>query len=459
MPGNLVARLNAALDRVTNSDRTMWASVFVFSLAVFTLTAHWTTGNSIDTVSAYVPAWQLVHHHTLFLDNLPVVKGPGWWVHHDGHVLSSRMPGVILIAVPAQFLLSFGSAPAQVGGVLTAVLVASLGVANIAVLLRRLGSPRIALAAVTVLAFGTAVSTVAAAELWTHGPDLLWLSLALLALSRERYWLAGLAFAPMMLTRTHLAAAALVVGCWIAWRRRSLWPVLQVGTPALAGMALLVLWNHHVWGSYSLGGSGYSYAARNALHGHGTNQALQLAREAAGTLVSPMRGVLIYAPILLLAPVFAGRGWRVAPAWAQAAFLGGLGYEFVQLRIDSFVGGDYFFGNRLVIEPLVLCTPLLYCGYRAWAAHRPLGRDLAGFLALASVLVHVVGAFGPHGLGAVTAPWTSFDLWTSLQARGRVDGAAMLGAALVVLLVYVVAAMSRHRRRPVVEIDGLATAA
>lgn len=78
-----------------------------------------------------------------------------------------------------------------------------------------------------------------------------------------------------------------------------------------------------------------------------------------GALVSPMKGLLIFYPILLVALFALGRAWRQATDWERAAAVAGLAVLLTQLSLNRYSGGDAFWGPRLVIEPLALASPLL----------------------------------------------------------------------------------------------------
>ncbi|MDQ1628892.1 MAG: hypothetical protein QOI54_2636 [Actinomycetota bacterium] len=424
------------------SGRATWLGVFGFVGVVFVLTSHWWTGQNADGVAAAWPAWQLVHHGMFDLSGLPGLPPDHWFVRAGDALVSNRTPGVILAGVPANLLLFWTHLAPEKLAAWTAALFSAGAVANIAVLLRGLVSPRLAIAASGVLAFGTAMWTVASAELWTHGPDAFWLSLGLLFVSRRRYALSGLAMAPLVLTRPHLAVVIAVLGIWEAVIRRSLRPCLAMGAPAALAMVALLLWNRWMFHAASIGG-GYTYAADNATRSPWTGME-QFGENVAGALVSGWCGVLLYSPVLLALACALPAGWREAPSWARAALVGGLAYQVVQFRINGFNGGGEFYGNRLVLELFVLATPVLTVGYGRWSAGRPRRVVVTTMLAALSVAIYGTGALlADYWVGGTFSDWTTWYPQRVVQAAGF-SGLLLAGCALsAVLLTSVASVRSR----------------
>src|SRR5437870_933417 len=149
------------------SERRAWLRVFLVVLPVFLLTAHY-AGVSVDTSSAFIPAWHLVHHGNLWLEGMR--HPPYWSIHSGSHLVSNRTPGVILVNAPAYLFLYF-LGPVPLGGAITAAVLTAGTVATLYLVVRRLGSPDIALATALVAAFGTSLWSIASAEIWTHTVD------------------------------------------------------------------------------------------------------------------------------------------------------------------------------------------------------------------------------------------------------------------------------------------------
>lgn len=410
----------------SDRDSAAWVRAVVAILPVYLVTAHWNEGQVSDCVAAIWPAWNLAHHGTFYLEHATGMPDLPWFTVSGGHVVSGRMMGVLLIGVPFAYLTSLTSLSPEATGALTAAVVTTLALANIHVLLRTLVG-RFALPATAVLAFGTTLWTTAGAELWTHGPDALWLSAGMLAASRHRYWLAGLAMAPAVMTRPHLAVVAAALGTSLALSERRLRPLWQVGVPTAAGLGGLVLWNAWYFGSAMLGARTYDGRLGKLTAAPTGGAAAQWAGNAVGAFVSPACGVLLYSPVLLVLLVSAPAGWRAAPAWVRGAAVGGMLYEAVQLRLNGYTGGGGFYGNRLVVEMLVLVAPLLAVGLgtRWGAAGRGYRRSIA-VLSVASLAMRAFGAL-------------SYGYWWGTSSSALVWYPAVVARALGILALPVAA--------------------
>lgn len=432
-----IARLVKSVAADTISDRALWLLIALPVAAVYLVSAHWTMNNA-DSVAAAAPAWTLVHMGTLHLENAHSLYINPWYMHGaHGHLVSSRMPGVIFIGVPMQAALAWSGLGAMAPSVATASLVAAAAVANMTLLLRRLSNARLAVIGGVVVAFGTAMWTVAGAELWTHGPDVLWLSAGLLALAKRRVLLAGLLFAPAAATRPHLVVVIAIVGLFVAWSRRSLWPLFQLGIPAFAGLGAVVAYNMYAFGEKTLSAGSYQYATHNAISGYAgptTSMWHTWGTTLAGLLFSPMRGVLPYTPLVLLALVGLRESWRQLPDWARGAALGGVAYLLVQARINSADGGFGYYGSRLTLETTFLLAPLVFVSARAlWVRGH---RGTVFVLTATSIVTQLAGAaFGRVMTVSLAADsWHTWLPWTVVRDNGG-PAFALTGmtAALIVL--------------------------
>jgi hypothetical protein len=428
----LLRRVAPRLD----SDRGLWFTVASMCAAMYALTAHWTFPG-LDTEAAAWPAWSLAHRGSLNLVGIANLPTNAWFVHAHGQLLSNRTIGVELAGVPVNALLGWTGISAAAAAALTAVLMSSAAIANVAVVLRSMVPLPFAIASSAVVGFGTAMWTVSSAELWTHTADALWLSLVLLALNRQRHLLAGLAFAPAILTRPHLALAGVVIALWLAIRGRSLRPILHIAVPVVAAMAGLVAINHAIWNHWSLTGgyglAGYSVSSTASVSpAQSTGVLLNLGRTLAGAFFSPRCGLFLYTPVVLIGVAGLWRGFGRAPEWAQATALGGGVYEVAQSKINTFTGGTLFFSNRLILECLLLSAPLLVHSTYTWMAGRRWRATTVAVLATASVVIHAIGSFVPvpSGGGADIRPW---DYWFLLYTIQRAGYAGWLTATIACL--------------------------
>jgi hypothetical protein len=375
------------------SDRRLWLLLFTAVAVLYAVGARW-ANQANDAEAAAWPAWALAHHGTLHLEGLAGLPSDNrWFLHLHGHIVSNRMIGVVLAGVPVNVLLGWTGLTPTAAGAITSILMAAAAVATVGILFRRLTGTATALVATAVIALGTAMWTVASRQLWTHAPDAMWLSLAMVAVSRRRYVLAGLAFMPAVLTRPHLVAAALVLALALAALERRAAPLVIIPV-AVAALGILVFLNREIFGAWSVGG-GYSeigYSVQGvATPANGHHTALLVLQRLAGAFLSPWCGLLLYTPVLLLALAAVPRALRQVPAWTVAAAAGGCAYELAQCLVNDFTGGNMFFGNRLVIEWIVLCAPLLVCSLQLWVRKHPALLPAVAGLATASVAIHAIG--------------------------------------------------------------------
>jgi hypothetical protein len=378
---------------------------FVITFLAFAACAHLGPGVNNDTAAANLPAWWFVRHGSFFLDHVPALPHSMWFIHAGAHIVSNRTPGIVLFGVPVQGALAFTKlSPDQIGA-LTAALATAAASANTILLLRRLGSVRLAVGCGVPLIFGTAIWTVAGTELWPHTADVFWISLALLSLTKNRTLLAGILLSPLVLIRPHLSVAIAIIGIWLGVNRRSGRVVAHFAVPAVISSLLLVLWNHYLYGQASIAG-GYSGHV-DTLPGHMWMPLRYIANIAAAA-GSPLRGVFLYTPVAVLALLCIPSGWRRSPDWAKASFVGGLAYEAVQLRLNRYSGGTGFYSNRLVIELLLFAAPLVFLGYQDWRARGATRVRLARALAISSVGIHSLGAVLPGAYLLHQQHWTSW---------------------------------------------------
>lgn len=456
-----IRRVKDAAEWSSSSSRATWLTVFALCLYVFLITGHWTLPTVTDAYAAYLPAWEFVHHGTFTLEHLhgPGLQGP-FFLHVGNHLVSNRMPGVILMAVPFQALFRVGGGTASsalTASVLTAIVVSAAAMANLAVVLRRLVPPRAAVLAALVLAFGSGIWTVAAGELWAHGPDILWLSIVLVGLSSSRWWLAASGFVPAILTRPHLSVAAMAIAIALGVFLRKWRPTLVLGASAPLGVGSVLLWNAHFFAHANVQG-GYAYAMNNVTAtGSGSSGHLGVvswyAVNFAGAFVSPMRGVILFSPFVLIAVAAGCSGWRSSPAWARAALLGGVAYELVQLKVNSFTGQQGFYSNRLMIELLFLAAPLCAIGIvrrcQTSATFRVATITSAGL----AITIHSLGALmrtpwtPRYSLpGHEISPWTDWEIGHAL----RLDGGAGIAVCIlgVGITAFVVSRVARKTAKP-----------
>lgn len=424
-----------------SSDRRTWVAVFLSTWVVYLLTAHWRSGQVSDTKAAIWPAWVFVHHGTFYLDHVRNLPHNEWFQHYGTHLVSNRTMGVVLAGVPVCAALSWTGLSPEHLNALNGSLLGALAIAFLYLVFRTLVTQRVALAATAVLAFGTSMWTVAGAETWPQSVDALCAALALLAVARARYWLAGLALAPAIMTRPHMALAAAVLGVWLTVARRSLRPGIGIGVPSAAGLGLLLWWNSWMFGGASVAG-GYGSYAGHVTGAPGDHGPVAYLENAAGAFFTPGVGLFVFTPVALVATYAIVRHCRDKdiPAWVRAACAGGVAYELMQLRLNLYTGGGGFYGNRLLIELGVLSSPLAVVACARWTAWHPWRRFTLAFLAGWSVATRAVGALLAYylvGSSLAGDPWTSYYPADVVRAAG-VNGLLVVIPAVACLAVFTV---------------------
>jgi hypothetical protein len=426
---------------VTTSSRALWLAVFATTAAIYLFTAHWQSGQVSDAIAASWPGWLLAHHGTMFLDGsaYPTDNFAIYPVH--GHVVAVRTTGVVWAGIPVHLLLGWTGIGPRQGGALTAALMTAAAMANVSLLLRSLLPLRRALAATATIAFGTTAWTVASAELWTHGPDLLWLSTGLLAAIHGRHWIAGAAFGAAFLTRPHLAVIALLIGLGVTWDSRRLRTLLPYVATACVTFLVQLAWTDWYYGYANLLGPYETHVAvLEDGPGWGTN--------ILGALVAPGCGLLLFSPVVVVAAMTIPSGWRSAPAWTRRAAVGGLLYVLIQMRLNHFSGGGGFYGYRLPLEGVVAAAPLgAYSWYRA--SYQRWVRVAGTVTAAASVTIIGFGALlAPYMRGGV-GDWDVWYPWVVVKAAGI----AAVPALLIVVSGVALGLMLLRRMTPAVAVQ------
>jgi hypothetical protein len=305
----------------------------------------------------------------------------------------------------------------MIPGAITAASMTAATVGLLFLVFRRLVSLRSALLSTGLMAFGTSLWTVAAAEVWPHTVDAFCLALTAYALSRRRWWIAGLALGLGVVARPHIAVIALVVGLGLGWSMRSMRPVFGVGLPASAGLVFVELWNSSIYGTASVSGGYAGYVQANLTQTGGSSIGF-IATNVAGFLVSPQRGLFLFLPLGVLLLFGSRTAWRCAEPWMRTLAAGGVAYTLVQLKINRFDGGDAFFGTRLSTELVVCLAPLAVIWLRTWVLGHNLRTRMTRALAALSVTIQAIGALAfslPYG--SASNPWHASPIWDAATAR------------------------------------------
>jgi hypothetical protein len=275
-----------------------------------------------------------------------------------------------------------------------AAVLAALAVVVLDVLLRRLGFGLAGTAAVLTVAFGSNLWAVGSQALWQHGPAVLMLTLALLALATDRPgpWrllLGGLATAVMVACRAIDLVFALALLAWVA-RTRPKGLVAFLPGPMLVGLALVGS-NLALFGTLA-GGQSALESMHEELHGVPGAWTANPLPGMLGTLASPARGLLVFCPWVALALAVLPWSRSRIPARSAARWVvTGLVPYLLVLSCYRVWWAGHTFGPRYWTDAtpalaIVLAAGLSWCGSRA----RPL-RAAFALLVVWSVGVQLLG--------------------------------------------------------------------
>lgn len=388
--------------RLLERDSIVAVLLFAGLLAIYLSTATYTVAQVNDTRASALSAWHLGAHGSLELPSEWPTDGERYWMveGRDGGHFTNRFPGASLWAAPFYWVaqqvrpqpvpadpMLIDYAPAAVA----AATASALAVALTFLVFRRLVDRRTALAAALLLGLGSAVWAVSADALWTHGLTHLWIVLGLLAFQGGRFAASGAAFALSVITRPQTAVVAAVLGVGESLRQRSLRPALLIGATSSLGVLAMVGYSRWAFGTWTpIAGYG-TYGVDNLTGQEWTTFLYGVA----ATVFDPGRGLVFYAPVLVVLLPGLRAGWRASPPWVRLAALSGVTYMLVQLRANAFAGGTNFFGSRLTIEMLVLLSPLLVITWDTWARHSRSLRAIIVVTSIYMVALHALGASIP----------------------------------------------------------------
>lgn len=343
----------------------------------------------------------------------------------DGHLYNRYPVGPAVVAVPVVYAVSklyyrvflerFTSylkraSPQGVERFVASIIVALTALVIFAIgRLRQLSIP-LALVLVFIFAYCTSSWSVASRALWQHGPSMLMLAGTLYYLLRaepgdRRMGRVGLLLAASYTMRPTNALSVLVLSAYVAWKHRA-------GLPRfLAGAAVVAV--PFVWLSLATEGRllpWYFFRSQNFLGPADP----KFWGAAAGTLLSPGRGLLVYSPVFLL--VAAGvwlkvrqRRWQALDGCLLAIIAGHW------LLISSWTNwwGGSSYGPRLLADLIpyliyFLIPVLASCGAaQGWRR-----------TAWATALVLTIGvSFAMHRVGA--SRYATWD-WNVVPNRVKV---------------------------------------
>lgn len=372
--------------------------VAVAGLTLATLLSNLGPFPTHDTVPATLLPFALVREGRLtFAGNavdqplLSVSAGtlPYELVRSGDRLASKYSPAMGVLATPVYLPAALGRFDARMDevfhlGKLAAAILAALGVACIHAASARLVGQRFAAAATALYVLGTPVLSVLGQTLWLHTGAALGFSLAVLALTgvAAPAWrtglLAGVGVGVALACRPIdvVLAVGFAAALWQVRPRAVGWMAAAAAVPVL----LLAFYQWRVFGSPLTTGYG-AEASR------GWTTPLWVG--VPGLLISPGRGLLLHAPVLVLsvlALVRAGRGG--SPRWFAPLGIALAAFVCVMGHWHSWWGGSSA-GNRMLSDGLPILGVSMACGLREIWRRRPFR---APVLALAVISVATAAA-------------------------------------------------------------------
>ncbi len=362
--------------RKERSDLQVFFVVAVPLVILYLLTANWSTPYNLDAFANVQTGYELGRNGDPFLSEEAAV-GHLWSVPVGEEYVSHYPPGAALHVAP---LFAIWPADASIENLtvsdvrrdiripplapaaIVSATIAAIAMGLVSVAANRIASSWLAIGTGLVLGLGTGTWAVASHQLWQHGPAMMWVA-AGTVLSAHRPLGAGVAFGIAVVTRPHTALVGLSVSIarWI--KDRKPWPAVGTATFTVAGLAVVVTYNAWLLGESSIsGGYGDSLVTRLLSLGN----LGWYAGNIIGSLVNPVRGLLVFSPFLVLLIPGLPAAWRESPWWVRGAAVGGLIYLLVQLKANRFSGGDAYFSYRYPLEALTAAAPLLTLAYERW---------------------------------------------------------------------------------------------
>ncbi len=345
-------------------DRGRWgwrapAVLFVVAFAIYALTiTH--SQISFDVYGANYTTWRLVSTGSPWIEGVHIpalaghtMQGVAIVQTANGHTAFGRFPGVVVAGIPA-YALAHAAHMTIIPGGLSAAFITAGSVTLMFAALRRHLELRSALLAACVFGFATPVWSVAANGVWPHTITLLGIAGMAWASTTGRWWWVGIFGGVALWGRLHAALIVAVLGLAVSWRRRDLGILLRVGTASGAFVLLMSVWTRWMYGTWNPMGAYNSSGVLQGTHQYSFDVVNQL-----GMWVAPDRGILVWTPVVLLLLPALVRSWRDLPDWSRSLLWGGVVYTVVECAINTFTGGDLFYGYRYGLEFLACATPAL----------------------------------------------------------------------------------------------------
>jgi hypothetical protein len=354
-----------------------------------------------------------------------------YFVQRQGpHILSKYPAGMVAFALPVAAAARLAGArlddpvmPLRLEKVAAAV-VGALGAGLFFLIALHLAPPAVALTATALFAIASAQFSTVGQGLWQQGGVIFWSVVVLLvefrgegrpARSRLSTLLQGMACGMMPACRLTAAVFLVPFGLWVFARA----PRRAVAIATLAALAYLP-WGLAYWALY-----GTPLGPSTSLM-HGSLWTSPIGWQLLGVLVSPGRGLLVYQPWVLLAPLAfvptirraaARLGCDAGPPGWEAFCATVILFQIAVISAWSIWWGGWCWGSRLVAEVLPLCALLALRPIALLGRSRP-GRAMVLALGLVGLLMHVPSVYlnGPVWNNAADVDFHTEALWSWSRA-------------------------------------------
>lgn len=383
------------------------------SALIYLLTATYGVVSN-DVTATNVLSWQLATTGTsVFTEETfaPLDEHPlrATWItaSSDGHEVIARLPGGVVAAIPAYWMLG-GDTFSVVPGSISAAVITALSVVLFALTLQHRLPRREAALASLIFGLSTPVWSVAADAMWPHTITVLGICGMAWAASRDRWWLVGLLGGVAIWGRLHVAVIVALVGILVGIRRREVGLIVRVGLGSGALLALQSVWTRSIYGSWTPTATYGLAVGDNPFNSSDNPLVNQL-----GFWVSPDRGLLVWTPVIVLLLPALVRSWPTLPDWSRALVWGGLTYTTIQGLRNPFDGGDTFYGYRLTLELLACAAPALALASTSMGRHAR--RAFGPVLAFQTVVISFGAISARRASGGVDDIWTSHTLLSEMN--------------------------------------------
>ncbi|MBI3780081.1 MAG: glycosyltransferase family 39 protein [candidate division NC10 bacterium] len=372
--------------------------VRLFLISLFMYNANGAQHGAVDTIATRFLPYSILKEGDFDLDEFRFLYAhgiPGYLIQSGGHLVSAYPPGPAILALPFFLLPVLGGVPPDFRLLtdvekLAAAVITALSVALIFQIIRMLEGLKAALILSLIYAFATSSFSISSQALWQHGPSQLLLAASLYFLVRgleKPGWVAfsGFTLGWAVLCRPTDLFIAIPLALYVLCEHRD--QAVRFILLVLPSIIVMAIYNFRYFGSISRIDYDMGFFS-------GNGWATPFWEELSGILISPSRGLFIYSPIFLFAPLGIFLAWRrMEPPLLKYLSVAVVLVVTVYSKWIMWWGG-WTFGPRLLADITPLLTLLLIPAFRRIEQHLTIRN---GFYVLAgiSIAIHRLGAFFP----------------------------------------------------------------